>query len=152
MKNVGYLFLFAGFLLTSSYVEAKKRMKGDGMVAQNHLGIREVKAEALKDEMANNPNLVVINVLAKEYFNDAHITGSINKSLDNLDELLNEYSENTPLVVYCASYQCSASRDAYKKLVEMGFTNVRAYEGGMKEWLAKGFSHEGPAAKDYLKK
>ena len=151
MNILAKVFVLTSAVMCSNFVYAEKTKK-ELAVNKNHDAINQINAESLKAEMESNKNLVVINVLAKEYFDDAHITGSINKSLDNLAELQTEYSENTPIVVYCASYQCPASRDAYKQLVEMGFTNIRAYEGGIKEWIAKGFAYQGPAKKEYLRK
>jgi rhodanese-related sulfurtransferase len=39
------------------------------------------------------------------------------------------------VVVYCAGPQCPASKNLAKRLVELGYTNVVDYHGGMQEWI-----------------
>ena len=45
--------------------------------------------------------------------------------------------KNLPVIVYCASEACDASKKAATKLDEEGFTDVMCYEGGYKEWNEK---------------
>ena len=101
--------------------------------------------------MENQETLLVIHVLAQEYYNDCHITGSINVPLDMLKEYAHGLDRKTPIVVYCASYTCPASASAWHTLHEMGFTHLWAYEGGMAEWCQLGYSVKGACSKEYLK-
>ena len=114
------------------------------------LHIAEVTAEDLKRHMEAGGDLMVINVLDKKYFDDCHIKGSMSVPLDDLKSQAASWDKNKKIVVYCASYQCSASREAFKLLDEMGFTNIAAYEGGMKEWHEKGYPTQGACQMDYL--
>ena len=111
-----------------------------------------VSAEDLKDEIEHSSNLTVVNVLTKEYFDDCHIKGSINAPLDQLKTIASEWDKNRKLIVYCASYTCTASKTAHSILTEMGFKNVRLYEGGTKEWKEKNYNRVGRCKKDCLKK
>ena len=100
--------------------------------------------------VVNNGGLKVINVLDAQYFDDAHIPGSINISLADLADKSADWDKATQLVVYCADYKCAASAQAAKKLMDLGFTNVKAYEAGMAAWNQAGLPVEGPAAEGYL--
>jgi rhodanese-related sulfurtransferase len=111
--------------------------------------VHGIKAEELK-KIVNKPGLEIINVLDKEYYEDCAIPGSINVPLAQLKIKTKEWPKHKELVVYCAHVDCPLSKKAVKKLAEMGYTNVRAYEGGMKEWKAKGWDCEGPCALTYL--
>ena len=42
-----------------------------------------------------------------------------------------------PIVSYCYDAQCEADTDLQMKLNKIGFTNVKLYPGGIKEWLKK---------------
>jgi len=95
--------------------------------------------------------LIVINVLPEEHYQDCHIKGSINIPLDVLGPYAENLNKNITIVVYCASHQCSASRNAWHLLHDMGFENVMAYEGGMAEWYGQGLPVEGMCNNDYLK-
>jgi len=94
--------------------------------------------------------LLVINVLPENYYHDCRIKGSINVPADQLEEYAKGIDRETPIVVYCASYTCPASANAWKLLHKMGFKNVWAYEGGMNEWYHVGFALEGACMKDYI--
>lgn len=99
--------------------------------------------------MANQ--LVVINVLDKKYYDDCHITGSINIAHTQFTAMIATLNKDHHYVVYCARYACSASSFCAKLLHDAGFEHVLAYEGGMAEWYQKGYPYQGPAVMDYLK-
>ena len=94
--------------------------------------------------------LRVINVLTPEYYEDAHIKGSINVPLKELKDFAQHTDKQVPLVVYCVGYVCPASAQAWHTLHELGFQEVYAYEGGMNEWYHAGLPTEGPCKEKYL--
>jgi len=96
--------------------------------------------------------MLLINVLPTKYYNNCHIASSISVPLDTMEELAKNIDKETPIVVYCASYMCSASKEGYKILRELGFTQVRLYEGGMAEWLQLGYSCIGECKEQYLQR
>jgi thiosulfate sulfurtransferase len=96
--------------------------------------------------------LKVINVLNPEYYADAHIKGSMNVPNAELKDFAQYTAKETPIVVYCASYICPKSAQAWHTLHELGFENVQAYEGGMNEWFHAKFPTVGPCTSEYLKK
>ncbi len=100
-------------------------------------------------------SLKVINLLSKDLYDDAHIKGSINISLGELEAAAQQWDRNTPIVVYCSNYACTSSGLAAKKLAKLGFTNVKAYEGGTAEWYQlyqkdSTYGFEGPGKQGYL--
>jgi rhodanese-related sulfurtransferase len=97
-----------------------------------------------------NGTLRVINVLEHEFYNDCHIKGSVNVPLGDMRSYAQDLERTTPIVVYCANYTCSESLQAWQMLNEMGFSNVRAYEGGIHEWYKAELPIEGPCLKGYL--
>ena len=101
-------------------------------------------------EAIKKGDLTIINVLENDCFKDCHIKGSINIPSKDLEAKMKDWDREKPLVVYCASYHCPASANAYEILVAMGFKNVRAYEGGMKEWVALGYPSQGACKMKYL--
>ncbi|MCL4360806.1 rhodanese-like domain-containing protein [Candidatus Dependentiae bacterium] len=97
-----------------------------------------------------NNKILLINVLSKESFEDCHIPGSVNVSLNNLKRYAEKLDRNIEIIVYCASYQCSASRQAWQILDELGFEKVKAYEGGIREWYQHGLPVEGVCKAEFL--
>ena len=92
----------------------------------------------------------VINVLGDTTYNDCHIKNTINVPLSQLEEFVKTLARDEELIVYCASYKCPASSNAQQLLTDLGFSNVRAYEGGINEWYQKGYPCEGPCKEAYI--
>ena len=122
-----------------------------GLVAYSYWSTKQPKADI---------KLRIVNVLDKKYFDDAYIKGtnsveSINVPFTELEATVKNWDKTVPVVTYCANYQCTASGAAAKKLRELGFTDVWAYEGGTAEWYQLGktdkeYAIEGPAKEGYL--
>jgi rhodanese-related sulfurtransferase len=108
-------------------------------------------AQELKKKMEETSGLLVVNVLPADSFNDCHITSSINIPLEELEEHAKEWPKHKKIVVYCAHDQCPLSHRAYELLTKLGFQNVFAYEGGIKEWHKKGLPTKGECKADFLK-
>ncbi len=100
--------------------------------------MQNIDSKELKRKLDKNEKFVFLNVLEKEQYNKGHIPASVNIPLKD-DEFLEKVAEkapdkNTEIVTYCAGPDCPASRNAAEKLEEAGYTNVKAFEGGMQEW------------------
>lgn len=113
----------------------------------------EVASQAQPTE--TKKTVLVVNVLDKAMYDDAHIKGSINVTMDQLAAEAEKWAKDATIVLYCSNALCTASSDTAKMLAEKGFTDVAAYEGGMAEWfqLSKKnpeFVVEGPAQAEYL--
>ncbi len=105
-----------------------------------------------KEKEALKQGLVVVNVLDKKHYDDCHITGSVQVSMDQLESFANTLDkERSDVIFYCSNYMCSASGFAVKKFMDLGFKHVAAYEGGTAEWHQMGLPTEGPAQEAYLK-
>ena len=98
----------------------------------------------------NNQQLYVINVLDKPEYDDCHIKGSIQVSLEDVETFAKGLNKQTELVIYCSNYLCSGSGHVAQQLLHLGFKNVWAYEAGMAEWFQQGLPHEGKCSASYL--
>jgi rhodanese-related sulfurtransferase len=80
------------------------------------------------------------NVLTEGYFTGELVPGSRWVPLDRVGrEVAARGLDRTgPIVVYCSGSSCPNSRDAGAKLVALGFTDVRVFEGGLEAWKADG--------------
>jgi rhodanese-related sulfurtransferase len=88
----------------------------------------------------------LVSVLGSEQFQQEHIPGSINIPGEELDEFEKHFDTEKKIVVYCASPECPASKQAAEALTERGFQHVYEYEGGMSDWRGAGNPVEGAAA------
>lgn len=94
--------------------------------------------------------LVVINVLDATYYDDCHMTGSINIPFENLENRMKSLNKNNSYVFYCSNYACTAAPYAAGMFKEAGFKNVSVFTGGIVEWFKAGCPVTGPAQKEYL--
>ena len=103
-----------------------------------------------ESEQTGSNSLVVINVLDQDFYDDCHIKGSVNVTLDAIEQFATTLDRNTEIVVYCSNYQCSTSEYVAKKLKSLGCNRVYVYEGGIAEWYQKGLPVVGPSKTAYL--
>ena len=84
---------------------------------------------------------MLVNALAREAFDDERIPGSISiPTADAMRTAIDVLAKDQPIVVYCASRSCTASPALAQKLVDLGFTEVADFEGGIEEWERAGFA------------
>jgi rhodanese-related sulfurtransferase len=112
-------------------------------------------------ERLGSSGLALVNVLAPTKppggdiayasYENIRIKGSVSIPRSELEAgRWRELDKSKEIVVHCSSYACQASRKAARFLEEKGF-NVRAYEGGLKEWAQAGLPMEGKlTSREYL--
>lgn len=130
----------------------------NGMDEPSDSEVVHVSAEALKQGMdGDGCGFFIINVLNKTTFKDCSIPGSVNIPAHKLQDYAKKqirkgnWAANKQIVVYCASGKCPLSRYAWKILKSVGFTNVTLFQGGMQDWMKKGYPIKGRARAGYLK-
>jgi len=119
--------------------------------SDNSIEIKTISAQSLLSKIQKNENILVVNVLGSRFHEDAHIKGSINAPLRFLENTAASWDKKQQIIVYCACQECDASQKACKLLHAMGFNDVLAYEGGMREWFQLGYPCNGPCKEAYLR-
>ncbi len=111
--------------------------------------MKTITIDELKTLLDDGDQIKLIDVLSEESFRTAHIPGSLNIAVDNpsFERKVAEAagSRDRRIVVYCASSDCNASRNAAQKLEAAGFSQAFAYEGCIRGWKEAGFALEGQA-------
>jgi rhodanese-related sulfurtransferase len=102
----------------------------------------KIAREDLERIIERDEDMLMIDVLPHERYLEKHIPGSISIPLEEPGFVSRVEREvvgrEEPIVVYCAGGSCNASREAAHALEAAGFTNVRAFEGGILEWEESG--------------
>lgn len=101
-------------------------------------------------DSGTDSTLMVINVLDKNYYQDCHITGSVNIPFDDFENRMKNLDKQKLYVFYCSNYACMAAPSAATSMKEAGFKNVYVYTGGIVEWYQKKYPYQGPAKLAYL--
>lgn len=95
----------------------------------------------VRDAIANDKNLQLVDVRTRGEFGSGHIAGAKNIPLDQIGGRLDELSKEKPLVVYCRSGHRSAM--ALKRLRAAGFSMAKHMEGGIMAWQGAGLPTKG---------
>jgi rhodanese-related sulfurtransferase len=105
--------------------------------------LRSINREELLS-LLSNPHTVLLEALPAKYFNDGHIPGARWFPHDRARELapVAIARKADPVVVYCASATCMNSKAAAKLLTDLGYSDVRVYEGGKADWADAGLAFE----------
>jgi rhodanese-related sulfurtransferase len=92
---------------------------------------------------ASNPP-VLLEALPPKYYLEAHLPGAVHFPHDRVRALAAALlpDKKASLVIYCASDTCQNSHAAAATLESLGYTDVRVYAGGKKDWLEAGLAVE----------
>ena len=102
-----------------------------------------ISKEHLKRMMDHNEQFILLDVRSAEDYSQEHIRGAKSLPLDEIEAKASQMLKSSDnIVVYCGSYVCMASTNAYKELNKLGYANVHDYKGGMQEWSTAGFPVE----------
>ena len=92
-------------------------------------------------------SVTVVETLGPVYYEAAHLPGAINIPHTEVDALAPSLlpDKDAAIVTYCSNPQCPNSEIAARRLVSLGYTNVRRYVDGKDDWREAGLLLEGAA-------
>ncbi len=101
----------------------------------NH--ITQISAEDLHDKVTGSSTFVLLDVRAKNEFEDSHIEGAINIPVADLRERYSELNAEDEIIVICSSGNRSSL--GVSILGQHGFKNLHNVAGGMTGYSAAGY-------------
>ncbi|MEA9355963.1 rhodanese-like domain-containing protein [Bacteriovorax sp. PP10] len=98
--------------------------------------MKEINRNELIISMGSTKDLILIETLPKNYYDDGHIPGAINIDVREVEELYKKLGlqENQTIITYCAGRTCKNSHTVADMLTQKGFKNVYCYIGGKQDW------------------
>jgi rhodanese-related sulfurtransferase len=100
-----------------------------------------ISHDELKSKLERKDNFKLVMALGDWQYRAKHIPGSLH--FPTLQDARASLTQDDEIVVYCSSYDCSASVSAYEYLVHHGYMHVRRYAGGILDWEEAGYPLEG---------
>lgn len=109
-------------------------------LATNKNGVREITYEQFQKIRGSGEAYVLLDVLPSQSYEKGHIQGAESFPIDTIDleSAPKRLKPEDKIIVYCGSFQCTASTMAAQRLQALGYKNVLDYKGGLKEWQEKG--------------
>ncbi len=107
-----------------------------------------ITLDELKYKLDAGEELTLVEALGPMYYEQAHLPGAINIPHEEVDELAPRLlpDKGAQIVVYCANGPCRNSGIVTRRLVQLGYSNVRDYHEGKAEWVGAGLPTESGAA------
>lgn len=108
---------------------------------QDRMKIPTITRDDLKRKIDSGDDFVLLEALPRDAFDKGHLPNAHHLPRDMASERASELipSKETPVVVYCSGPECESSLKAARALREMGYQNVRRFEGGKAEWKQAGY-------------
>ena len=102
--------------------------------------VKTISTKELQQRLEQDNSLHLWNVLTDGYFTGEMIPGSSRVPLDTIGRNVPQPSspKDEEIIVYCGGPKCPQSLQAAQELMSLGYTNVKAYEGGLEEWKNAG--------------
>ena len=96
-------------------------------------GYQRIKAEEAKNIIAQEEDIIILDVRTQEEYNQGHIPNSVLIPDANLRDEVEERipDKDTKILVYCRSGRRSAA--SARVLIDMGYTDVYDF-GGILDW------------------
>jgi rhodanese-related sulfurtransferase len=93
-------------------------------------------------------DVVVVETLGPQYYEDAHLPGAINIPHTEVARLAPQLlpDKDAAIVTYCSNTACRNSEVAAAQLRALGYSDVRKYAEGKDDWRAAGLPLESGVA------
>ncbi|MBA3384353.1 MAG: rhodanese-like domain-containing protein [Actinobacteria bacterium] len=108
------------------------------------MALSTISCDELNHKLGSGELLTIVDALPPMSYAHSHLPGAINLPPERVDASAAKRIADTDaeLVVYCANPECESSTDTARRLLALGFTNVRHYPGGKDEWRRLGLPLE----------
>ena len=100
--------------------------------------------EELKERIDGAEDFMLVDALSPISYARSRLPGAVNLPPDSVDEWAPRRLPNrdAEVVVYCRDVDCDSSVVVGRRLIELGYRNVRHYADGKDDWVAAGLPLE----------
>ncbi len=103
--------------------------------------VTSISRTKIKEKLDQGANIILVEALPKMYYDDMHLPSAINIPHTEVDELAPSLlpDKSAEIITYCANLPCPNSEIAAKRLMQLGYTNVKEYREGKQDWFDAGY-------------
>jgi rhodanese-related sulfurtransferase len=104
--------------------------------------IERIARDVLVERMSTTP-VHLVEALGPSFYADVRLPGAVNLPPSRVDELASRVlpDRSAPVVVYC-SRTCSNAEETARRLVRLGYRDVRVFAEGKEDWIEAGLPVE----------
>jgi len=131
-----YLLIVASLLIAGIGCKSKvSNKKSDAATVETPAAYKDVDVTKARTMIAENQNLVILDVRTPEEVDEGIIPGAmvINLHDENFDAKIGILDKSKPYLVYCRKGGRSA--EASEKMIKAGFKDVTNMQGGYTAWM-----------------
>ncbi len=92
---------------------------------------QQIDAEQVS-ELVKKGGVTIVDIRDPQVYEEAHISGAVSVTPENIDEFLQSADRAQPLLCYC--YHGVSSQSAADYFSQNGFKEVYSMIGGFEEW------------------
>lgn len=107
-----------------------------------HRIVKTIDVHALKQSLANDPTLCLIDVREPDEWAEQRIPGARLIPKDTLTDVISSVAPNKNHPIYLHCKGGIRSFWAGERLLEMGYTDVYSVNGGIMDWAQSGYPVE----------
>lgn len=102
--------------------------------------INDITREELWQKLNHPKKSVLLEAAAPEDYRQSHLPGALNLPPERVPAVASELipRKDIEVIVYCAGADSDASERVAQQLLTLGFSNVRLYAGGKRDWIEAG--------------
>lgn len=103
--------------------------------------VTSISRSEIKEKLDRGASVILVEALPPRYYEDMHLPGAINIPHTEVEALAPKMlpDKSAEIITYCANLPCPNSEIAAKRLIELGYTNVREYREGKQDWFEAGY-------------
>lgn len=118
---------------------------------KNYVEIDTIVAKAIFDKQGG---ALFVDARPWGKFVGSTITGSISVPDTKFDKFVKfmPIDKSAAIITYCGGYKCHKSHSVAKKLVDLGYTNVKVFAAGFPAWKKKKYPYTGGKKAKFKKK
>ena len=104
-----------------------------------------VNCDELRQKIEAGEEFALVDALSLISYAASHLPGAIHIPPEQVDDRAPRRIPDldTEVVVYCSNPDCESSVAVAERLLELGYTNVRHFAGGKRDWIEAGLPLEG---------
>lgn len=103
----------------------------------------EINNPEIVKQIIKDKKRIVIDVRARETYDQGHLPTSLNYPLIEFDEIvpkiLGSLKRSDSILVYCSSIECTDSHTFAKRLIALQYSDVKVFSGGFRQWQEEGY-------------